>query len=316
MEYVIEATGLDVRYQGCHALRSVDFRVKPGTIYALLGENGAGKTTLIKVLTGFLKPHSGTCRVLGLDPQKDPDELRRRISYVADSPALYDWMHVEEIGWFAASFYAEGFRQRYLELVDHYAIPKNRKIKSLSKGQRAKVALSLALAPDPDVLILDEPTSGLDPIVRREFLESMLERISSGKTVLLSSHQISEVERVADEVAILHAGEVKMDGNLQELRESTRNITVTLSDALVTIPLPSAPAQILRQRQAGRQLQLLVRHFSDRYKFELEQLSGVMQVTERNTSLEELFSLCVLPPDETILHSPADTSPNTSSEVA
>ncbi len=119
-------------------------------------------------------------------------------------------MRVDEIGWFASSFYPEGFVDRYRESVQRYDLPLDRKIKNLSKGQRAKVALSLSTAHDPELLILDEPTSGLDPLVRREFMESMVERAANGQTVLLSSHQISEVERVADYIAIMHKGKVQI----------------------------------------------------------------------------------------------------------
>ena len=138
--------------------------IEPGTVFALLGENGAGKTTMIRILTGFQKPTSGECTVCGFDPIRKPLEVRRRIGYVSDSPALYDWMSIGEIGWFSASFYDQAFLDSYRASIARYELPENRKIKNLSKGQRAKVALSLSLAHDPELLILDEPTSGLDPI--------------------------------------------------------------------------------------------------------------------------------------------------------
>jgi ABC-2 type transport system ATP-binding protein len=128
-------------------------------VFALLGENEARKTTLIRCLTGFLQPNNGTCRVLGFDPTHQALEIRRRIGYVSDSPALYDWMRVGEIGWFASSFYEAGFFDRYRHSISIFQVPEDRKIKHLSKGQKAKVALSLGLAHDPELLILDEPTS-------------------------------------------------------------------------------------------------------------------------------------------------------------
>ena len=137
--------------------------------------------------------------------------FRRRVGYVPDQPALYDWMTVEEAGWFVAGFYPLGFQRHYNELIEHFELPPDRKIKELSKGMRAKVSLSLAMGHKPELLILDEPTSGLDPLVRREFLESMVDIAGQGRTVLLASHQIAEVERVADVVAIVRDGKLALD---------------------------------------------------------------------------------------------------------
>ncbi len=130
------------------------------------------------------------------------------MGYVPERPTLYEWMTVDEIGWFSAGFYGEGFLPEYARLAAEFALPGKKKISDLSKGMRAKVLLSLALANRPELLILDEPTSGLDAMVRREFLESMVDRAAAGKTVFLSSHQIAEVERVADIVAILRKGKL------------------------------------------------------------------------------------------------------------
>jgi len=156
MSECITASGLTMRFPGCEALRGIDFSVPRGSVFALLGENGAGKTTLIKILTGFQRPSSGSCRVCGLDPLHDSLELRRRVGYVSDAPALYDWMLVSEIGWFAAAFYPDGYLERFRDSIAHYEVPLHRKIRHLSKGQRAKVALALALASDPELLILDD----------------------------------------------------------------------------------------------------------------------------------------------------------------
>jgi ABC-2 type transport system ATP-binding protein len=189
MNDVIEIDGLKMHFRGCDALNGVNLRVPAGTVMALLGENGAGKTTMIRIMTGFQAPTEGSCRILGLDPTNRAQalDLRKRVGYVSDAPALYDWMSIGEIGWFTASFYPDGFKERYQDLIARYDLPIGRKIKQLSKGQRSKVALSLALAHDPELLILDEPTSGLDPIVRREFLESMINVAATGRTVFLSA---------------------------------------------------------------------------------------------------------------------------------
>ena len=292
MSAVIQASGIEVHFPGCDVLKGLDLTVEKGSLMALLGENGAGKTTLIKLLTGYLKPTAGKCEIFGLDPVTDSLEIRRRVGYVSDKPALYDWMLVGEIGWFAAAFYPEGFLDRFNEAIRRYDLPHNRKIKVLSKGQRAKVALALALAHDPELLILDEPTSGLDPRVRREFLESMLDRVATGRTVLLSSHQISEVERVADEVAILHDGKFRVIDTLSNLRDSIYEVTVSLEDPLVTLPMLPQPAKVLSQHESGRQRQFVVQTSEPEQIDALEQVTGVIAVQKRPASLEELFTAC------------------------
>jgi len=292
-EAVVSVHRLTVTFPGCEALREVDLEVPRGTVLALLGENGAGKTTLIQCLTGFLKPNSGSCRVLGLDPATDALEIRRRVGYVADAPALYDWMRVGEIGWFASSFYEEGFLEQYREAIARYEVPEDRKIRHLSKGQRAKVALALALAHDPELLILDEPTSGLDPLVRREFLESMLDRVATGRTVLLSSHQISEVERVADAVAILHQGKFCITESLSQLRDDAAEVTVSLDDPLTQLPPLPRPTQVLSERTEGRQRRVIVRGMTDEGLAQWRTWPGVSDIQVRHATLDELFAACI-----------------------
>ncbi len=290
---IISVNHISVSFRGCDALKNVSLEVPAGTVFALLGENGAGKTTLIRTLTGFIKPTAGKCQVLGLDPATDALEIRRRVGYVSDAPAMYDWMKVGEIGWFASSFYEDGFLERYRESIASYQLPEDRKIKHLSKGQRAKVALALALAHDPELLILDEPTSGLDPLVRREFLESMIDRVATGRTVLLSSHQISEVERVADRVAILHEGRFQITDTLSNLRDQITEVTITLADSLVGIPRIESPAVVLSDRAIGRQRQLVVRGFTEEMAEAIRNNPSVLNVTTHATSLEGLFAACV-----------------------
>jgi len=292
MNHVITANDLTMRFRGCDALLGVDLAIEPGTVFALLGENGAGKTTLIRIMTGFQQPTSGQCRVCQIDPVKRPLEVRRRIGYVSDSPALYDWMSVGEIGWFASSFYDPPFLDRYRESVRRYELPEERKLKHLSKGQRAKVALSLSLSHDPELLILDEPTSGLDPMVRREFLESMIDRAATGRTVFLSSHQISEVERVADTIAILHQGKLKICCPLTELKDSAIELTISVDDPLVTLPRLPDPAEILSEETDGHHRRIILRHYDNEMHDLLTDHEAVLSLRERSLSLEEIFIAC------------------------
>src|SRR6185436_19553712 len=240
MSAVIELKGVTKRYGSNTALENVSLEVPPGVVFALLGENGAGKTTSIRLMLGLAEPTQGEVRVLGLDSSREGLTIRRRIGYLPERPTLYEWMTAAEIGWFTAGFYADGFEQQFRTLVSGFRVPLDRKLSQLSKGMRAKVALSLAMAHQPELLILDEPTSGLDTMVRREFLESMVDIAAEGRTVLLSSHQIGEVERVADIVAIMHAGRVLLVERLEDIKRTTRQVTITMDGPHASLPTLNA----------------------------------------------------------------------------
>ncbi|HUG66253.1 MAG TPA: ABC transporter ATP-binding protein [Pirellulaceae bacterium] len=287
MSAAIRLDQVTKRFGSQLALDQVSLEVAPGTVFALLGENGAGKSTTIRLLLGLAEPDSGHASVFGMESVKHSLEIRRCVGYVAERPTLYDWMTVDEIGWFAAGFYGGEFLSTYRKLIEQFALPSNKKIKALSKGMRAKVALALAMGHDPDLLILDEPTSGLDTMVRREFLESMVDRAASGKTVFLSSHQIHEVERVADIVGIMRQGKLIVVERLEKLKAEVQELTITLSDASAVPPLVAG--ELLRQRRRARQWQLLVRNGERESLQQLSEHASVEHVDVRTPSLEEIF---------------------------
>jgi ABC-2 type transport system ATP-binding protein len=287
MEPVIRLNQVTKTYGDQRALDAVSLEVPPGVVCALLGENGAGKTTMIRILLGLTEPDAGLAVVLGLDSTRQGQEVRSRIGYVPERPTLYEWMTVSEIGWFTAGFYGSGFYQRYLDLATGYKLPLKRKIKSLSKGMRAKVSLSLALAHEPELLILDEPTSGLDTLVRREFLEGMVDIAAAGRTVLLSSHQIGEVERVADIVAILRSGKLLLVERLEDLKDQIRELNISLHED--SSSLPRISGEILSQRRHRQQFQLLVRGLGESELAALHENSAIAELGVRTPSLEEIF---------------------------
>ena len=287
MNAVIKLDQVSKTFGRTHALDHASLEVPEGVVFALLGENGAGKTTMIRILTGFLSPDSGSATVLGHDAKDSSLAIRREIGYVSDAPAMYEWMKPEEIGWFTSAFYPEGFSLRYLELLAEFNVPTGTAIKDLSKGQRAKVALALATAHDPKLLILDEPTSGLDPMVRRQFLESMVDRAATGRTVLLSSHQISEVERVADWVAIVHAGKVKIVQPLAALKSSTSIVTATLEHSDAVPPMPGGT--VLTESQNGRQIRWLITDLADDWQKDFDESESIISVNRVPATLEEIF---------------------------
>lgn len=287
MNPVVKLSGVTKRFGTQVALDHVSLEVPPGVVFALLGENGAGKSTCIRTFLGLTDPDAGRAEVLGLDSHKDSLAIRQRVGYVPERPTLYEWMTVDEIGWFTAGFYGAEFQPRYRELIQHYDLPKNKKIKQLSKGMRSKVSLALALAHDPELLVLDEPTSGLDTLVRREFLESMVDRAATGQTVFLSSHQIGEVERVADIVAMMQGGRLLLVERLEKLKAETVELTVVLVE-----PAAEPPAilgELLRERRRSRQWQIVV-HRPDQDALAALSANPLVQAVETRTpALEEIF---------------------------
>ena len=224
---IIETNALSKSYGDVAALRGLTLQVPPGSICGFLGRNGAGKTTTMKVLLGMARPSSGQARVFGLhaDAPEASVDIRRRTGFVSEEKDLYGYMTVEEMIRFTAPFFPRWRRdleQRYLRLFD---LPPHRKIKTLSRGMRTKVALLLALCRGAELLILDEPTSGLDPAMSEEVLQVLVTHVASEEmTVFFSSHQIAEVDQIADRVVIVHRGRTVVSGALDELRENYRRI--------------------------------------------------------------------------------------------
>ncbi len=305
MSTVIQVKGACKRFSRQQALDQVSLSVPTGCVYALLGENGAGKTTLIRSLLGYYRLQSGTIDVLGLNPDKQPLAVRQRVGYVADQPGLYPWMTVRQVGWFASGFYPPGFIQRFIELAQEFQLPPQTRVRDLSKGMRAKVALACALAFDPELLIMDEPTSGLDPAVRRSFLESMVDRASNGRTVLLSSHQIQEVERVADWVAIIHAGRLQVAAPLEDLKAECAVLSFAQQDVLLPWHLP-ANVQTLTRRRTGRQWECVVRNWDDGARQSFVGDPNLLDVQVRRPSLEDLYHAYVDPRQDGTVDGPSD----------
>jgi len=287
MDPVIRFDKVTKRYRTETALDGVSFEVPRGVVFAVLGENGAGKTTAIRIMLGLAEANSGHAEVLGLSSARQGLQIRQRVGYLPERPTLYDWMTVAEIGWYTAGFYGAGFLPEYLRLTGQFGLPQDRMLKDLSKGMRAMVALSLSLANEPELLILDEPTSGLDALVRREFLESMVDRAAQGQTVFLSSHQIAEVERVADIVAIIRKGKLLLVERLDELKAQVRRLTVTLKDGIAVVP--KFGGEVIAERWKPRQWQSVIRGVGDEQLAALRGNETVEDVEVGPTSLEDIF---------------------------
>ena len=291
------AIGIDrlvVRYRGKTAVNGLSLAVPAGAVCALLGDNGAGKSTTMKVLAGLVPPHAGAAHVLGYDCWSRAYDLRHRIGYVPERPRFYDWMRVREIGWFTASFHRRGFLGRFDEWADKLGLDQSKRLKELSKGGYARVALALALAADPQVLLLDEPTSGLDLLTRREFLACLVELAAEGRTILISSHSIAELERFASHAAFMKDGKVFLSATLDDLRKMFRRVEFRASDVR---PDLSALGTVLNVTRAGRFTQALVQNPDADGLARLRDSQTVTDFEESAVSLEEVYAALMAKPE-------------------
>jgi len=295
MKPTFELIDITCRYGNKTALQGFTLRGERGEVIAMLGGNGAGKTTALKVLLGLLKPTSGTATVFGLRSETRSTEIRRRVGYISDEPALYDYMKVDEIGWFCAGFYEPGFVERFQAKMDEFSVPRSQRIKTLSRGQRAKVSLGLALAHEPELLVMDEPTSGLDPVVRRQFLESMVDVAAQGTTVLLASHQVEEVERVADRVAIVRDGKLDVCEPVDDLKNDVREVRITWANGTTSLPA-SVTNCVVTRMDSNRQSRLFVRGLDDGITNQLSSAEHVSSIEVHSPSLEEIYLACMNEP--------------------
>jgi ABC-2 type transport system ATP-binding protein len=242
-ESVINVSELTRRFGATTALASVNLSLPRGAVYGLVGANGAGKTTLIKHILGLLRAESGSVRVFGLDPVADPVAVLSRIGYLSEENDLPGWMRVDELIRYTSAFYPKWDDTYAEELRRAFALDPAAKIKDLSKGQRARAGLLIALAHRPELLVLDEPSSGLDPIVRRDILGAVIRTIADqGRTVLFSSHLLDEVEEVADHVTMINHGRIVLSAPLGAIKASHRSLNEAFIAHVGSAATPAAEA--------------------------------------------------------------------------
>ena len=223
LQDVIEIKNLSKTYGNVMALDGLDLTVKEGDIYGFLGRNGAGKSTAIRILMGITKPTKGIVNLFGKSLGKNHIKLRQKVGYVAQEQNFYGWMTPVSIGEFVSGFYPTWDKKEYHRLLKGLDLPGNRRIRTFSGGMRAKLALSLALAHRPSLLLLDEPTAGLDPVARREFIEIVRDQAENKTgTIFFSSHLIDEVEAAANCIGIIEKGKMYYQGPLSDLSNSVR----------------------------------------------------------------------------------------------
>lgn len=286
----ILARGLTKRYGNNDGVNGLDLAVARGCKFGLLGPNGAGKSTTLKMMMGILRPDAGELSVLGQPSPVDSPLLRARIGYVPERHHIYRWMAVGEVIRFTSAFYPTWNHSLCAELLGQYGLAPEKKVEQLSHGMTTKLALTLALSHEPELLILDEPTTGLDPLVREEFLEGILHPLvtKTERTVVFSSHIMSDIEAVSDTIAIINEGRLLVCRSRPDLVERTKRVAVTV-DGNADIA-PENAIQV--QREVGRAI-LTVQDFEDGQAEALRAQPGVRNVEVHDMTLEQVFKAFV-----------------------
>jgi ABC-2 type transport system ATP-binding protein len=284
----IDIRGLVRRFKHTDAVQGLTLSVQPGRCYGFFGRNGAGKTTTIKCLLNLVRPTSGEVRVFGLDPGRHEVEVKSRLSYVPDFVAFYPWMTVRQTLDYCASFRSRWNTATEAALLDQFRLDQRQKTSHLSKGQRTQLALITAICPEPELLVLDEPTSGLDPIVRREFIQTVIGKYQEGdpgrRTVFVSTHLISEFEGLIDEFTIIDRGREVLTLDADAARERHQKIYARFTEDVPALAFPGV--RVLRRQ--GREVELLT---SGSPAAVLEQLRAQAPESVRTEALtlEEIF---------------------------
>lgn len=226
-DFIIKMENVTKTYGKSFALNKLNLNVPEGSVYGLLGQNGAGKTTAIRICMSLLKITDGIAKVLDTNPWNMPVNIKQQIGYTSDSMQIIPWLKVSDILNYNGSFYQNWDKEYVKQWVEKLELPLDKRVFHLSRGNRQKLGLIMAIGHRPKLLILDEPAGGLDPIARKDFLESIIELIhESGTTILISSHSLDDLERISDHIGIIENGSMKLETNLESLKKTTKRVRV------------------------------------------------------------------------------------------
>jgi ABC-2 type transport system ATP-binding protein len=285
-EACVVFSGVEKRFGRTQALRGFDLQVPRGSIVGLLGRNAAGKSTALRCMAGLDRPDAGHVAVLGRDPKTFDQALRQRVVYLPETGVPFPGARVRELISLCAPLYPRWDFPLQDRMLAQFGVSPDRKLKELSLGQQRAVGLMLAVCAQPELLILDEPAANLDTVVRRELLEEVMRLIGDGdRTVVISSHMLGDVERVADRVAIMHEGHLLLQGPLDELKEQTRRLRFSFASAAPeTLALPG----LVSLRRGARELLATVVGYDEEATARAASAVGA-EVEAQALGLEELF---------------------------
>jgi ABC-2 type transport system ATP-binding protein len=282
----VEIHGLSRQFQNKLALDNVSLRIERGRVFGLVGENGAGKTTLIKHILGVLRAKSGSVKVFGLNPVESPVEVLRRVGSLSENRDLPGWMRVGELLRYTEAFYPTWDRSFAEQLREQFRLDPMARVKNLSRGENARAGLLVALAFRPELLVLDEPSSGLDPVVRRDILEAIIRTVADeGRTVVFSTHLLDEVERVADDLAMVFRGRIVAQGPLDEVKQKHRRLVLRFDAIQNAAPKIEGALGV---SGSGRDWAIICNGKQDLATAAVARLGGKI-VAEEPASLEEIF---------------------------
>ena len=275
-------------YGNLNVVDGVSFTVPKGSVFGLIGPNGAGKSTTLRMMMRLTGISSGKATVLGADVETDFQSVKNRIGYVPEVHNVYRWMSIKRIISFVSSFYPTWNQQRCEEMLKLLELQPSKKVKQLSKGMLAKLALLLAVSHEPELLILDEPLSGLDPLVREEFLEGVMQVICKGSSsVIFSSHTIGDVQRIADNVGILYGGKLLAQTGVDDLVQSVKRFKVVVPDGGT---LEWLPEDAVFTQHRGREYCVTVKAYSAELQSQFEYRNpGASLTSVDDLNLEEIF---------------------------
>lgn len=285
----IEIANLHRRYGKAEAVCGLSLTVQPGRCYGLFGRNGAGKSTTIKCLLNHLRPTSGSVAVFGTSPQRDEVRVKAHIGYVPEVVAFHPWMTIRQVLTYAAAFRKKWNVPLQEDLLRRLDLDPAKKVSALSKGMRAQVGLICAICPDPDLLLLDEPTSGLDPIVRREFLQTVIgayQDSAPGRTVFVSTHLIHEWEGLIDEFCIIDKGRALLTMESDTARDKYKKLRLRFEGEPPAEIAHPAAARVYRE---GRDRILLIPNYTDAARAAIESRFKPASVEVESLTLEEIF---------------------------
>lgn len=288
MDYALQTRALYKSFSGCKAVDGLDLAVPAGSIFGLIGPNGAGKSTLIQMLIGIIRPDSGEAFMLGRSIREKDGGIRNQVGYVPDMPIMYPSFSVAEMYRLGSKLYSGWDWQRCRDLHHSFDLPAAGRIRSLSRGQKVQVALVMALALRPRLLLLDEPTAGLDPVVRWAFLHTIIEEAASrGTTIFYSTHNLNDLEQSADHIAAIHRGRLLFSRSLDELKESMHRLQLVFEGQPPGEAIASLPG-LLAWQSSGKAVTITINGELDSIHARLTAL-GAEMIKVMDFDLESIF---------------------------
>ena len=286
-ELAIELTGLTKRFGSTLAVDNLSLSVKRGNTFGLIGPNGSGKSTTIKMMMGILRPTTGAVHVLGREVAAEAVDIKQHVGYVPEMHFMDRWMRVKEVTGFCRSVYSKWNDGTCRDMLERFELDPNKKVKHLSKGMLVKLSLVLAVSHEPEMLILDEPMAGLDAVAREEFLDGVLRTVCDrGNTVVISTHSLDDIQRIADSVGFLYEGRLLVQRSIDQLLATTKRIHATITNGRP--PQPST-ANLVCQQVEGRNWSMTIADFTPDTLQEITALDGVSHAEVIDIGLEDLF---------------------------